>query len=99
MGRHDALDAVLSEHARVRRQQRGISPGTVELLLECGSEMHDHHGGTIVYMDKKAQRRLQKRAGPQAALVAEQVRSVYAVIGVDGAVVTVGHRCRRINRS
>jgi hypothetical protein len=99
MGRHDVLDAVMSEHARVRRQQRGISADAVEVLLECGSEMHDHRGGTIVYMDKKARRRLSKRAGPQTALIAEQARGVYAVIGVDGEVVTVGHRYRRIHRS
>ena len=38
----------LTEHARARMQQRGISPAALELLLAYGREEHDHRGCRIV---------------------------------------------------
>ena len=47
--------------------------------------------------DKPARKRL-ARQNPAAAREAERFSRAYAVLGSDGAVVTVGHRYRRFKR-
>ena len=79
-------------------QQRGIRAAAVEALLDYGRTSHDHHGGELVFFDKAARARL-FRDDPAAARDAERLCRTYAVLGNDGAVVTVGHRYRRIPRS
>jgi len=84
-----------SDHARVRMQQRGIRPEVVETLLELGETEHDHHGGTIYYLSKAVINRVKSRSLRRTL---EEGRKVYAVVTQDRAVVTVGHRTRRIRR-
>jgi len=86
-----------TEHARARMQQRGISPAAVEILMSYGRSSHDHLGCEVVYFDKPARKRL-ARQNPAAAREAERFSRAYAVLGSDGAVVTVGHRYRRFKR-
>jgi hypothetical protein len=87
-----------SHHARVRMQQRGISSAALDCLLEYGSEAHDHDGAVTVFFDKAARRRL-ARADSDKRKELDQLRRLYAVLGGNGEIVTVGHRFRRINRS
>ena len=83
----------LTEHARIRMQQRGISAAAVEDLLTFGREVHDHHGATILYLDKRA------RARTALQQISKSKRlDVYAVVGSDGLIKTVGHRFQRIRR-
>lgn len=84
-----------TEHARARMQQRGIAPAAIEILLSYGRSSHDHRGCELVYFDKAARARL-VREDPAAARQAARLCRTYAVVGADGAVVTVGHRYRRI---
>ena len=88
----------LTQHAALRMQQRGISRTTLESLLDYGNYRYDHRGATIVYFDKKARRRLLRDSGRGAYRVMEKRFKAYAVVGSDGAVVTVGHRDKRIAR-
>lgn len=88
----------LTQHAVTRMQQRGINAQIVDFLLLCGTEVHDHHGATIVYFDKQARQRIQKQFGADQYRRLEQKLDAYAVVGDDGAVMTVGHRVRRIRR-
>ena len=88
----------LSGHARSRMQQRGISPRALFCLLEYGREAHGHDGRVTIYFDKAARRRLQREAQGDARKQMSQFTRLYAVVGSDGGVVTVGHRYRRINR-
>lgn len=81
-----SMDDALTAHARKRMKNRGIRPEALEALLEFGRESFDHHGGVVLYFDKRARR----RAGGGS--------DVYAVLGRDGRVMTVGHRFRRVNR-
>jgi hypothetical protein len=92
------LDHALSEHARVRMQQRGIPPQVVESLLECGSVQHDRHGGRIVYFDKSAWQRACRQGFAGLVAEAQRYRRAYLVLGRDGMVRTVSHRYRRIRR-
>ena len=87
----------LSQHARVRMQQRGIPPRAVELLLEHGAVQHDHHGGRVLYFDNTSQKRLRRMLEPEAVAGMERFFRAYAVLG-RGEVVTVGWRYRRIRR-
>ena len=87
----------LTEHAAARMQQRGVRTQALEMLLDYGSLAHDHRGAAIVFFDKKARSRLAK-ADSAAARETERLARTYAVLGSDGAVITVGHRFRRVWR-
>jgi hypothetical protein len=76
-------------------QQRAISEATLEQLLTYGREIHDHHGAIILCLERCASRTLwPKRSGDAKG----KRLNVYAVIGSDGLIKTVGHRYRRIRR-
>lgn len=87
-----------TDHARARMQQRGISAAAIDLLLSYGRSSPAHRGAEIVFFDKSARGLLAKR-DPAAAREAARLSRTYAILGADGAVVTVGHRTRRIPRS
>jgi hypothetical protein len=91
------MAAHLTHHARARMQQRGIGPEALECLLEYGREAFDHRGGVILYLDKAARRRIAREEG--RARAPGKRLDLYAVLGDDGRVRTVGHRYRRIPRS
>ena len=88
---------LLSHHARARMQQRGISAATVDALLDFGRTARAGSGCEIVFFDKRARARL-ARANLAAAAEAERICKSYAIVGSAGAVITVGHRYRRIPR-
>jgi len=92
------MSANLTPHARSRMQQRGIRPEALEALLDFGRTAHVDRGREIVFFDKAARARL-ARQNPAAAREAERLRRTYAILGSDGAVITVGHRYRRIPRN
>ena len=90
--------SVLTRHARVRMQQRGIADQAIEQLLDYGRAVHDHHGAEIVFFDKAAKRRLAEEQGEEAIRRLGKALRAYLVIGPDGRVATAGHRYRRIRR-
>ena len=87
----------LTPHARTRMQQRGIREDALEALLDYGRVAHVDRGREIVFFDKPARARLMRR-NPAAARVADRLRRTYAILSPAGAVITVGHRYRRIPR-
>lgn len=89
--------SALSDHARIRMQQRGIPPLVLDCLLEYGHAEYDHHGALVVYFDKVARQKLE-RAGLQRTKL-EKHLNAYAVVACDGTVKTVGHRYKRIPRN
>ena len=91
------MSANLTAHARIRMQQRGIPAAAVEALLDYGKVAHLEGGCEIVFFDKAARSRLAQRE-PIAARSADRLVRTYAILGSDGAVVTVGTRYRRIPR-
>lgn len=88
---------IMTTHASVRSQQRGVPPMLVDLLLRFGSEEAAPGGARKVFFDKPARRRLQAYAGPMSRLLDEHL-GVYAVIVRDGTVITIGHRTERVRR-
>ena len=88
----------LTQHARLRMQQRGIPRQAVDYVLAYGRVSHDHRGGCVVWLDKRGKARLGREEGWQAVRKLDKHLNAYAVMGADGAVLTVGHRYRRIWR-
>jgi hypothetical protein len=88
----------VTEHAAVRVRQRGVDPVVLDCLLTYGTAVHDHHGGEIVVFDKQALRRLERAVDAALVRRVSDQRRLYAVRGLDGALVTVGHRLRRVRR-
>lgn len=88
----------LTDHARVRLQQRGIPEAVLECLLTYGSTVPDRRGGELVFFDHDARDRLRSMQGDNAFKKLEPKLDTYAVIADDGVVVTVGHRTKRIIR-
>lgn len=89
----------LTEHARTRMQQRGITPAALELLLDFGRETHDHRGCRIVRFDKRSRHRALRMLGPERYRKLERYFNAYAVVAEDDAVVTVGHCYRSSPRA
>lgn len=89
----------MTNHARTRIQQRGIPEVIVENLLDFGREAYDHHGGRIIYFDRRAREELRRTCGKDTYKRLEARLDAYAVVASDGDVITVGHRVRRINRN
>ncbi len=88
----------LTAHAQARMQQRGVTPGLLELLDAYGATEHDHRGAEVRYFNKAARRRLQRAEGRDVYRAIEAKLNVYAVVTRDGCLVTVGRRDHRINR-
>lgn len=85
----------LTEHAKVRQQQRGIPPLVVDLLIEYGTEARAGSHATTHYFDKAARRRLQVYAGRLCGLL-EEYLDYYAVVADDGSVITVAPRIKKL---
>ena len=91
------MNAIFTDHARTRMQQRGISQALVEHMFRYASEQHDRHGAVVLFLDKAARRRMQREQRLAPAEV-ERIGSIYVVVALDGSVVTTGHRRRRVRR-
>jgi len=94
---NESMEPMISRHARVRMQQRGVRYDALDVLLQFGREHHDHRGAVVLMLDRSSTRRLTrtgKARGPQV----EMLRGLYAVVAADGTVCTVGHRTRRLRR-
>ena len=89
----------LTRHAARRAQQRAIPPHVLGLLLDYGDRVHAGEGAEIVRLTGRSWRDL-KRELPLATVQrhGRKLQSAYAVVSADGAVITVGHRFRRVER-
>ena len=87
----------MTKHASVRKQQRGIPESVLDCLLEFGKASHDRRGGEVLYFDKRAKQRCLTVMGKEMYRRLDGHFDVYAVRSLDGALVTVGHRHRRMH--
>ena len=86
---------VLTTHASIRLQQRGIPAWLRALLVQHGNTVHDGRGAVIKTVNKNTRRRLQKLLSRTECARAERYFDVYAVVAPDMAVVTAAHRTSR----
>ena len=88
----------LTLHAQQRMQQRGINLQAIDYVLAYGRKNYDHHGGCIIYLDKRGRRRIAQVEGDAVVRALHKHLNAYVVVALDGTVITVGHRYRRIVR-
>lgn len=84
-----------TKHAACRLQQRGISQMVVDLLLQFGRSEPSGSGTSKFFFDKHSRRKVKAYAGSLAGMLEDHL-DVYAVVGADTQVITVGHRLERI---
>lgn len=87
----------LTDHARMRMQQRGIPQSQIEWLLEYGSERYDRCGKLWLSYDHKAKKLMRKYLSSD---ILKRIKlDTYGVIAEEnGVLVTVGHRTKRFHR-
>jgi hypothetical protein len=90
----------LTAHARSRARQRALGPAELDCIQAYGTEVHDHHGGLVYHMDRRALHRAERGMGSRAFRAFEPlVKGRYVVISLrSGAVITAGHRYKPIVR-
>lgn len=95
---HPLPDISMSQHGRTRMQQRGVPQPALELLVRYGTREHDHKGSQILYFSHRSKRRIARDLGDKAMPSLDKSLDLYAVVGENGEIITVGHRYRRILR-
>jgi len=93
------LEHLISRHAEIRAQQRGIPPFIDQLLDLYGSEQYDGHGGVVLYLDKSSIRRMERDMGREPVRRLSTWRNAYKVkSSIDGRTITTGICSERIWR-
>lgn len=87
---------MFTRHAQARTRQRGLPPLVLHWLDAYGAERHDGHGAVIQHFTRHARRRLERDVGREPVRRMHEYLDAYAVYGIDGRLITVGHRYRRI---
>ena len=87
----------LTNHARIRSQQRGIAPIDIDMLIQFGATEKAHDGAVKHFWDKASRKRLEAYTGRQASKSVAPM-NCYVVVGRSGAVITAAHRTQRIVR-
>lgn len=79
---------MMTRHAEVRAQQRCLSPFIIEMLLNFGSERPAYDGAEQISFDRKAWRRFERYAGPDAQRNS-RLRKAYLIMK-DNRIITDG---------
>lgn len=87
---------VLSDHARIRMQQRGIPRRVIDWLAAYG-EIDHQRGSELFYFTPRARRALERDVGRRQLRRYAKALNAY-MICAEGQIATVGHRYRRIVR-
>ena len=87
------MSFTLTDHARVRMQQRGISPKALELLFELGDVSPAPGGMEMVYAARANRGEIGRRT--RCIRERDRVKRLYAITDGQGTVITVGFRFRR----
>ena len=92
------IEITMNHHAMKRAKQRGIPRLVIGWLYDYGRIIHDKHGATIYFLDKKAKRELQKDFGKHCISRLSDMMDAY-LVDVGGTIITVGHRYKKIWRN
>lgn len=93
-----AWQVMLTPHAQMRVQQRGVDREVLDCLVAYGRREFDHCGCEIIFFDEAALALIARHEPPRLWLKSVDSRGIYAVVNADGKVVTTGHRFRRVLR-
>jgi hypothetical protein len=93
-----AWQIMLTPHAEMRVQQRGVDRQVLDCLVLYGRQEFDHFGCEILYFDEASLDAVARHEARRLWLKVAESRCLYAVVNSDGKVVTTGHRYRRVQR-
>ena len=89
----------MSQHARMRAQQRNVPQLIVEWLADFGEEQFDGHGGIIRYFSNRSVRELERTYGRRPIKLMKRWLHAYGVWSAkDSGLITAGWRRKRVNR-
>ena len=88
----------LSQHARVRMQQRCVPPLIIDWLHRYGAAEPAGGDAEVLYFDKRAKQRLARDVGGQVVSALGPMLNAFAVCSAHGLVITAGWRTDRILR-
>lgn len=100
-GRIPALgswDSMLTPHAEIRMQQRGVENEVLGCLLQYGRRQHGPGGCELHFLDDAALDAIARHEPHRLLLRMTEARNLYAVVNSDGYVITTGYRYRRMLR-
>jgi hypothetical protein len=86
---------MLTRHAEVRCQQRGIRPEVIATLLEYGRRER-RRGAEICFMDRSTRQRAHRELGHDAYTRLVDHLDRYLVVADDGHIITAAHRLKRL---
>jgi len=87
----------LSEHAKQRCKERGISPFVVEMITSHGCHCWSH-GAKKYFLDKAARKKVKHHLGSMIYRRVEDKLNVYILVSEDDMIITAAHRNQRISR-
>jgi hypothetical protein len=87
--------SVLSDHAEKRSVKRGIPQELIDLLYNYGTCTH-RTGIKIFTFNKKSMMAIQKNESTELYKLATDKRNCSITVGINGKVVTVCHRLKRV---
>ncbi|MBF0256707.1 MAG: hypothetical protein HQL47_09675 [Gammaproteobacteria bacterium] len=86
----------MTHHAHVRMQQRGIDSNILAWLQQFGRRVHDGSKATLVHFDRRGRDLLRRQIPEKTYARLEKKLDAY-LVEIEGQVVTVGRRYRRIH--
>lgn len=86
----------VTSHAEKRMKQRGIPPLVLDWLYEYGESNYDNRGAEKLFFTKRSLRILKREIGSIIYRKVEHLLNCY-LVDIDGVVITVGRRFKRIN--
>jgi hypothetical protein len=91
--------ASMSGHAAVRAKQRGIPPLVEQWLDEFGEESYDGHGAVTFYFSRDSVRAMERAFGSEPVRRMAEYLNAYKVESlIDGTIITIGRRTKRLWR-
>ncbi len=86
---------MLTRHAEVRCQQRGIRPEVVDVLMTYGRR-RTRHGAEVCFMDRVARDRARADLGSDDYRRIADRLDAYLVVSGEGEVITAANRRKRL---
>ena len=90
------MEITVTEHAKIRMQQRAISAEMLDKLLEFGEIRFNGNGTEIVTFPKRIVKKLKTELPHREFVSLEKHLKMYAVLTTDDELVTVGYRTRHL---
>jgi len=90
------MNVTVSQHAKIRMQQRAISEDMLESLLDFGQVKFNGQGTEILTFPKKVVKNLKKELNHKVFMKIERHLNLYAIMSSDGGLITTGYRTKRL---